>query len=216
MRKYYILDETVNGVCPSVDTTEEGTRNANIAGFFEHYKDKVDPGSLHLQFKLRYHAKFTDFLSSLTGSNTSYIISDRARRILDTSYLMRHIYFDASIIREDKEYRYNYLSLMRQDSLLDFIDYEKSVFIEKEWADDKGPIRIKSYAHYESLKSSASEPAAFGVRIEKLVMTDSFDRSLDMFYLCPFSIDVYVSEDLRYKLEESKITGICFNGPVLL
>lgn len=217
MKKYYILEESIQGIYPKVDySTPEDGEKIRIACDFEKYIGLVNPWNIHLRFVLRYHAKPTDFLTTSGFVGTKYLVSDKARRVFESSNLMRHIFFDATVSQKDQEYRYSLLTLMNQYDLVEYIDYEKSVFREIEWVNRKGLIKIHSYSHYKSLQESAAEPAAFGAKIEKLVMSDSFDRSLDMFYLTPFGINVYVSEDLKNKLEESKITGIYFTDPIYL
>lgn len=189
MRKYYILEKSVQGIYPKVriDNLEDVT----IASDIESHLNKVDPKNLNLQFTLKYHAKVTDVLTSFSAGSTNFLISDRFREVLDTANLMKHMYFDAIIKNKDKEIRYNWLTLMRDYQLLDYIDYNKSVFHEIKWSTDIGQIIIKSFKHYESLHTSAS----FGVRLQKIVLLGTFDYSLDMFFLCPFDFNVYVSEN---------------------
>ncbi len=47
-------------------------------------------------------------------------------------------------------------------------------------------------------------------------LLDKYIRATDMFVLPLFSLDVYVSEDLKNALEENEVSGICFSDPIMI
>lgn len=115
--------------------------------------------------------------------------------------------------KNDQEYEYYWLHLS-QPNLVDALNYEESEFYQTEWEFlNKGPIKIKSYEHYIELKAK-DEDGSFGVSLNKIVLKEKFDRSLDLFFLLPFDFNIYVSEALKEKLESSGVTGISFSNSI--
>lgn len=166
-----------------------------------------------LSFRLKKKAKFTDVLSSTAGPFTDFLISSKVKEIIDSSHVMQHQFFEASIKTNDQEYEYYWLHLS-QPNLVDALNYEESEFYQTEWEFlNKGPIKIKSYEHYMKLKAK-DEDGSFGVSLNKIVLKENFDRSLDLFFLLPFDFNIYVSEGLKDKLESSGVTGISFSNSI--
>lgn len=158
-------------------------------------------------------AKFTDVLSSTAGPFTDFLISSKVKEIIDSSHVMQHQFFEASIKTNDQEYEYYWLHLS-QPNLVDALNYEESEFYQTEWEFlNKGPIKIKSYEHYMKLKAK-DEDGSFGVSLNKIVLKENFDRSLDLFFLLPFDFNIYVSEGLKDKLESSGVTGFSFSNSI--
>ena len=158
-------------------------------------------------------AKFTDVLSSTAGPFTDFLISSKVKEIIDSSHVMQHQFFEASIKTNDQEYEYYWLHLS-QPNLVDALNYEESEFYQTEWEFlNKGPIKIKSYEHYMKLKAK-DEDGSFGVSLNKIVLKENFDRSLDLFFLLPFDFNIYVSEGLKDKLESSGVTGISLSNSI--
>ncbi|MBP3536323.1 MAG: hypothetical protein J6J93_02150 [Muribaculaceae bacterium] len=214
MKKYYVIDKTLERVYPQVENVTK--KSVSIANIFEPYVNIVDPKKLELKFKLEKRAKLTDVLTTIPSGTFNYLISERAKNVLQTMRISRHVFFDATVMEKDIPHRYSWLHLMKDTELLASIDYDKSEFRYSEYGLGEGvPIKIDSYAHYKSLEASSDEPTAFDVEMTKIVMKDDFDRSLDMFFLNPFDFNIYVSEELKKRMEEAKITGVCFRDPVV-
>lgn len=211
--KYYIIEESLAGVYPKVecDTINE----ADIASKFSNYIGKVNPQSLNLHYTLKYHAKVTDVLTSLSCGNFNFLVSERFKQLLEEANLAGHIFFKASVMQKEKELRYYMLTLLTDEKVLGYIDYAKSKFRETEYGSKYvGPIiTINSYKHYRELLEAATN-IMFAVRSEKLIMAEDFDRSLDMFTFKTFDRKVYISEKLKRKIEEANITGVEISGPV--
>lgn len=214
MKKYYVIDTKLQRVYPSVENNTPD--ETNIASLFEHRGVNVAPDSLELKFTLKKSAKLTDFQTTLPGGPFNFLISERAKNILQTMRISCHVFFDATVMEKDIPHRYCWLHLMKDTELLASIDYEKSEFRYSRYGFGEGvPIKIDSYAHYKSLEASSDEPTAFDVEMTKIVMKDDFDRSIDMMDFTPFYSDILVSEELKKRIEEAKITGVCFRDPVV-
>ena len=202
-KKYYILQKKTYRIYPQDDCLS--VFQAQQISSWKMFSD-VKP---KLSFCLKNKAKFTDVLSTTAGPFTDFLISSKVKEIIDSSHIMRHQFFNASIKTVNNEYKYYWLHLSQPD-LIDALNYEESEFHQTEWEIlNKGTIKIKSYEHYMELKSKDKDKS-FGASLNKIVMTEKFDKSLDLFFLLPFDFNVYVSEALKDKLERNGITGIFF------
>lgn len=206
---YYILQKEAYSIYPQVDclsvfqAQQISTWNMITA---------VKPS---LKFRLKNKAKLTDVLSSTAGPFTDFLINQKVKEIIDSSHIMQHQFFKAVIETDKQEYDYYWLHLSQPD-LISALDYEKSEFYQTEWEFlNKGAIKIKSYEHYQKLKARDKE-GSFGVSLKNIVMTEKFDRSLDLFFLLPFDFNIYISESLKVKLEKSGIKGIFFPCSIVL
>ena len=193
-KKYYILQKETYSIYPQVDCLS--VLQAQQISSWKMFQD-VKP---KLSFRLKNKAKLTDVLSST--------------EIFDSSHVMQHQYFETSVKTVNKEYEYYWLHLS-QPNLIDALSYEESEFRQTEWEFlNKGSINIKSYSHYTELKAKDKE-GSFGVSLDKIAMTEKFDRTLDMFFLLPFDFNIYVSETLKDKMESCGIKGISFPSSVI-
>ena len=207
-KKYYILEKETYNVYPQVDCLS--VFQAQQISSWKMFSD-VGP---KLSFCMKNNAKFTDVLSSTAGPFTDFLINSKVKKIIDSSHIMQHQFFEASVKTPNQEYDYYWLHLS-QPNLIDALDYEASEFHQTEWEYlNKGPIKIKSYEHYLKLKAEDKE-GSFGVALDKIVMTEKFDRSLDLFFLLPFDFNIYVSETFKEKLESCGIKGIFFPSSIV-
>lgn len=202
-KTYYNLQKETYNIYPQVDCLSVFQAQQISAWKI------ISPVKPSLRFRLKNKAKLTDVLSSTAGPFTDFIINPKVKGIIDSSHIMQHQYFNAEIETNKQKYDYYWLHLS-QPELIMALDYEKSEFSQTEWEIfDKGPIKIKSFEHYQELKAKDKE-GAFGVSLKKIVMTENFDRNLDLFFLLPFDFNIYISETLKVKLEQNGIKGIFF------
>jgi hypothetical protein len=193
----YELDDKITGRdypqvnCLNVDEIEK------FSSWELHKKTPV------IKFELKKRCKLTDVLSILE-INTGFLISPKVKNIFDQFHLMRHQYFEATIQSKDGNLHQYYWLHLTEPDLTKKIDYEKSIFYETEWTFRKELIKLDSYKHYEKLKAKDTE-ASFGVRLDKIALSDSFDKNLDLFKFTPFGINVYISERLKNALVENNI-----------
>ena len=159
-KKYYILQKEAYSIYPQVDCLSVfQAQQISSWKIFSGIKPK-------LSFRLKKKAKFTDVLSSTAGPFTDFLISSKVKEIIDSSHVMQHQFFEASIKTNDQEYEYYWLHLS-QPNLVDALNYEESEFYQTEWEFlNKGPIKIKSYEHYMKLKAK-DEDGSFGVSLNQ-------------------------------------------------
>ena len=194
-KKYYILQKETYSIYPQVDCLS--VLQAQQISSWKMFQD-VKP---KLSFRLKNKAKLIDVLSSTAGPFTDFLVNSKVKEIFDSSHV-------------NKEYEYYWLHLS-QPNLIDALSYEESEFRQTEWVFlNKGSINIKSYSHYTELKAKDKE-GSFGVSLDKIAMTEKFDRTLDMFFLLPFDFNIYVSETLKDKMESCGIKGISFPSSVI-
>lgn len=157
-KTYYILQKEAYSIYPQVDCLSVfQAQQISSWKIFSGIKPK-------LSFRLKKKAKFTDVLSSTAGPFTDFLISSKVKEIIDSSHVMQHQFFEASIKTNDQEYEYYWLHLS-QPNLVDALNYEESEFYQTEWEFlNKGPIKIKSYEHYMKLKAK-DEDGSFGVSL---------------------------------------------------
>ena len=207
-KKYYILQKETYSIYPQVDCLS--VLQAQQISSWKMFQD-VKP---KLSFRLKNKAKLTDVLSSTAGPFTDFLVNSKVKEIFDSSHVMQHQYFETSVKTVNKEYEYYWLYLS-QPNLIDALSYEESEFRQTEWEFlNKGSINIKSYSHYTELKAKDKE-GSLGVSLDKIAMTEKFDRTLDMFFLLPFDFNIYVSETLKDKMESCGIKGISFPSSVI-
>lgn len=206
--KYYKIITPSPNIFPQVECLTAFTAEA-ISPWRIH-----DCTDISLSFNLKKKAELTDVVTHMTGPSEDFLISKKMKDVVDSCNIMRHQYFNAIIKSKEETHNYYWLHLS-QPELTRIIDYKESEFIQTEWCVEKDIIRLDSYEHYTRLKSQDKD-ASFGVNIKKIVMSEEFDRTLDLFYLLPFDDSVYVSEKLKKKIEESEITGVCFSNEITI
>lgn len=207
-KKYYIIKPSIKGIYPQVKCD-----SVPVMQLITPWK-KFQENLISLDFTLDNRARITDVLSKLYGPITDLLVNEKFKNIVSDCRIMNHQFFKASVKTKKEKLTY-YLLHLSQPDLVNFIDYKRSLFYETEWEFRKCPIKIDSYEHYERLLAQDKE-AKFGVSIDKLVMNVDFDGSIDLFFLLPFDINVYISERMKKLIEENSITGLDIVGEVLI
>lgn len=202
-KTYYILQKETYNIYPQVDCLS--VFQAQQISVW----NMISPVEPSLRFRLKNKAKLTDVLSSTAGPFTDFLVGQKFKDVIEDSHIMQHQFFKAIVEKGKQKYDYHWLHLSQPD-LINALDYEKSEFHQTEWEIlDKGAIKINSFEHYQTLKAKDRE-GSFGVSLKKIVMTEKFDRTLDLFFLLPFDFNIYISEALKEKLEQCGIKGILF------
>ena len=199
---YYLIKPSSEGCYPQVDCEDIPT--IQLIKAWNMYPD----GLFTLDFTLKKRAIITDVLSKIGGPVTDFLINEKFKSIISNCKIMKHQFFDASIKTKKGVLSYSLLHLSQTD-LVNYIDYGNSLFSETEWTFEKCPLKLSSYEDFTLLQSKDKE-GKFGVSIKKLVMNEHFDRSIDMFFLYPFEVKVYVSERMKALIENNNITGLNF------
>jgi hypothetical protein len=156
------------------------------------------------KFELKKRAKLTDTLWSLSVHN-GFLINEKVKNIIENHNIMRHQYFDTKVYdKNDKEYQYYWLHLSEPD-LTKTIDFPKSLFCRKELLTRKEDIKLNSYEEYENICKQLDIISS--VDVDKIALSDRFDKSLDMFYFLPLDNKIYISEKLKTALENANVAG---------
>lgn len=202
-KTYYILQKETYNIYPQVDCLSV-FQAQQISAW-----NMISPVEPSLRFRLKNKAKLTDVLSSTAGPFTDFLVNQKFKDAIESSHIMQHQFFKAIVEKGKQEYDYYWLHLS-QPTLINALDYEKSEFYQTEWEFlDKGTIKINSFEHYQTLKAKDRE-GSFGVSLKKIVMTEKFDRTLDLFFLLPFDFNIYISKALKDKLEQCGIKGVFY------
>jgi hypothetical protein len=148
-------------------------------------------------------AKHTDFISVAAILN-GFIINEKVRRILDTCILPPHKYYEVTFDQAGTSvegYYWLYYNLFDGSK---YINYQRSIFdtTEEELILGRKPT-IANYNDYISLTKQMNR----GVGVEKIVFNKTFDSELDLFGMRFWGSRNYVSDRLKYKLEEHGIVG---------
>ncbi|MGV3695877.1 hypothetical protein [Flavobacterium sp.] len=203
MKPYYILknnldDKIVGKDYPQVDCLT--MHQAHLINSWHLFDPKPN-----LRFELKKRAILTDVLNKSAISSTGFLVNLKLKTVFESFNIMRHQYFRSLVVDKDNELEYYWLHLSEPD-LTKSLDYKKTVFYKTEWTFREDPIELTSYEHYQDLKSKDKE-ASFGVGIDKIALSESFDENLDLFTFLPFDNNVYISERLKVAIEESNLTG---------
>ena len=199
-RKYYTINYELNDQITGRDYPQVDCLNVNEIGKFSSWE--LLSNNPLIKFELKKRCKLTDVLSVLELTS-GFLISPKIKELFDKFSLMRHQYFDATVQTKDGVFQYYWLHLSDPD-LTKKIDYKNSVFYETEWTFKKGKIALDSYENYQKLKSKDTA-ASFGVKLEEIAFSNSFDTKLDMFTFLPFNNKIYISEKLKNALVENNI-----------
>ncbi len=153
-------------------------------------------------------SKEVDFISDMgaIGGN-GFILSDHAKKIFDMYRLPRHRYYSLNIFHPKKgllrSSRFYWLQVL-DIPILNFVDVEKSKIyaVKNQYRDDQESFDIESK---EQLVIYTSQILTYGIYYDKLV----FDKGLDydLFFAMPFEYHAFISEGLRFALEDSSIIG---------
>ena len=158
-----------------------------------------------LKFKLKKRAELSDLLSTTCGPVCDLLISPKFLNILSRFQVIEYQILKSTVLSNNGEAVYNLLDFYGL-SIVEYINFEDSNFIETEWTFSKSPIEITSFEQYLSLKELDSS-GAFGVAIDKIVFKEHF--GMDLFFIFPFDSTIYISEKLADSIVTEGITGIC-------
>lgn len=216
MKKYYIADD-------SMDLSLIGSDYPQAYNFIKEY-DEDAPHALfdlynYYEFlpdftpnldgiKLAGYARKTDFVSGGFGYNLQ-IISPAAKALLEKYNLCSHLFHEMSLyIRKKKN---DYFMLHFIPDYMDYVDYEKSSFIEfYNWLSERGPVvpimsKEDLFRKREIMKEKNS---ANTIRSNIIVMNNEFGKlDIDLFSILSLGANLYVSERLMNAIIESGLTG---------
>jgi hypothetical protein len=156
-------------------------------------------------------------INDILHAPKDFIINERTKEIFESFRLPEHRFGKAKVSRNDKkilflktrnEYPYHWLYFGESAwaRLYEQIDFRSSD-IEVYEAKTRCDIKIERLDDvYKLINSERS----YTWKTNKIVLTKEFDSSIDLFQLPLFSWMTYVSDSLRNKLLEEKVSDIKF------
>ncbi|MBR0331863.1 MAG: hypothetical protein IIX12_09795 [Alistipes sp.] len=213
--KFYRVRYSLQGVFPQVETIDIFQRRVGPWDFLNSKELK----SFCYNVKLKYQAKLKDVLGYYGHNGWGAMVSKRLRDILEEyNFGCRYQYINVSIVtRKGEPVSEVYYQLhIPMPGMVDKIDYPKSVFYVKKF--DKRindtPIEVKSYEDDVRLqKITSKQDVSALIEAEDIVLKKGTDpEQLDIFNFSGGSdgAPFLVSERLKQRLEQEKITGITF------
>jgi|JI6StandDraft_1071083.scaffolds.fasta_scaffold211165_2 hypothetical protein len=150
-------------------------------------------------FVLYKKAGLTDAISAGYIGGRGLLVSDRFKKLLQKFNLTNHIFYPATVIKDDKTHKYFWMHLV--DS-----DFRKNVVFSKTKFSNWPKLKLKDYKDYLRFDKEEDE---FGLLRAGFVTLDrKFDKTLDLFMISAFDQNLYASQNLINTIKENKITGV--------
>jgi hypothetical protein len=150
-------------------------------------------------FILYKKAGLTDTISTGYIGGRGLLVSERFKKLLQNFNLTKHIFFSATVIKEDKVNKYFWMHLV--DS-----DYRKNVVFVKTKFSNWPRLKLKDYDDY--LRFDKEEDKFGQLRAGRVTLDKKFDKTLDLFMISAFDQNLYTSKNLIDAIRESNITGL--------
>jgi hypothetical protein len=164
--------------------------------------DKVPSFDFELEYVgLRNGAKLTDFLvyyPEAFGAN--FLMSEKAIHVLEQHNLPIHKKYSAKVYYNERDfilYKLVYFPALGYD----MVNFSKTIFYKGSEITGKEHFKINSPQEFELLRPKS----AFD--IEELVLTNSFDKKLDLFNT-KTTYEFIISAKLKDAILKEKLTGI--------
>ena len=213
--KFYGVNFLVKGVFPQVETIDIFQRRVGPWDFLNSKELK----SFCYNVKLKYQAKLKDVLGYYGHGGSGAMVNRRLRDILDEyNFGCRYQYINVSIVtRKGEPVSELYYQLhIPMPGIVDKIDYPKSTFYEKRF--DKRlsdtPIKVQSFEDRTRLADILrKKDICARIETEDIVLKKGTDPNMDIFVFVgnPCGGGLFmVSERLKQRLEQEKITGVTF------
>lgn len=155
-------------------------------------------------------AKLSDLMSSQFYNG--FIVSEKLKNIFEESNISDYKFYDVKLFDKGKEIR-GYYYFHSASCLRDYIDYPKSTFyigqmLGKKIRDLKAQINT-----YEDLvKIHKDLPIGDELLYpNSFYLSAKFPFNIDLFRLCAFDYNFYISKRLKQKIESNHITGVSIN-----
>ncbi len=209
------------GFVPQVESIEKewGVPLVEFVGMWDILSEEEAATRVYPLVARSVRTKFTDLLSCYNIKGYGAIISERLKNIFsEYNFGCQHQYTKVSIVTKKGEpisTPYYHLHLP-MPGMVDKIDYPKSVFYVKKFGKriNDTPIEVKSYEDDVRLQTiTRKQNVSALILAEDIVLKKGTDpEQLDIFVFSGNSggSRFMVSERLKQRLEQEKITGITF------
>ncbi len=159
-------------------------------------------------FIVHARANLTDLLS-VTVTYGGFLISEKLKSIFEQFNLPTHKFYSAKLKHRKQFYNYYWMHIIC--NLTDVVDYPRSTFfVYHNFSKNLGYVDVSSNEELiqKEQKLKSDNPGKLvPIWAEKIALTPSFDRSLDLFEIGTFNSDCYISESLKQAIINEKITG---------
>lgn len=160
------------------------------------------------KFETDRNARITDIMSSLFFASQGFFISSKLNEILNSFILSNVKVYETTVFHKKSILNYYFLDFIRT---YDIVNFKDSIFV----GDHSVPtmrsggeeISVLSFEDYKEKGRLLRKEKGFA--FELIPVKLSLNYSSDMLQF-PFSGLKYVSEQLKQKIEEEKLTGIEF------
>lgn len=159
------------------------------------------------QMMLYKSSKITDFIKGSFLEQYGFIVSDKAKDLLNNFNLGEHKYYPIEIVHKNQIYN-NYWFLRSSASVKDYVDFKKSNFYMQKGLLDFSSRELIEINSMEDLKTYRSivEGQDIYVKASEIYLNDNFPK-YDLFVSKEYGIQgTFISTKL--KAEIAKLTGI--------
>jgi hypothetical protein len=160
-------------------------------------------------FVVHNKAKLTDLLS-VSVANGGFLISEKLKNIFVEFNLPPHHFYPAQV--QHKKKLHNYYWFHVASDFTDVVNYEASdFFIYYNYAHKMGNIAITSKDDFiikkKKIKTDNPEKT-ITIWAEKIVFSNLFDTTIDLFQISMFDSNTYISPGLTKAIVDSNLTGV--------
>jgi hypothetical protein len=213
---YYILK-------PAVDTPETGSTYPQVQKMAPGYDYEANNSVYALSreveklpdyepnldyFIVHSKARLSDILSVATIYG-GFLISEKLKTVLEQFKLPTHKFYPARLQYKKQFYNYYWMHIIC--NLTDYVDYPNSTFfVYHNFSKNLGYINIASKDELIQKEENLKElnpGKTVAIWAERIVLSASFNRKLDLFKISNFDSRYYISESLQQAVVEAKITG---------
>jgi len=150
-------------------------------------------------FVLYKKARLTDTISAGYIGGRGLLISERFKKLLQKFNLTKHIFFPATVIKDDSAYKYFWMHLVESD-------YREYVVFPKTRFSNWPKLKLKDYQDY--LKFDKGEDKFGQLRADFVTLNKKFNQTIDLFMISGFDQNLYISQKLITAIKENSITGL--------
>jgi hypothetical protein len=150
-------------------------------------------------FVLYKKSHLTDVISAGFIGGRGLFVSDRFKKLLQKFNLTNHIFFPATVIKDDQIYKYYWMHLVNSD-------YRKYVVFSKTKFSNRPRLKLKNYNEYLKYNNE-KDPLDF-LRAGFVTLNKNFNQTLDLFMISKFDQKLYASDRLIKAIKEARITGL--------
>lgn len=209
--KYYSLTEACG-------TSETGSLYPQTDGMFGEYDFNSKDSIYQLNrttipesvtdfgvIKIGHSAKLTDVISTALISSAGLIVSEKLKIILEGSKLQKSVFIKLKLNHRSIILENYYRLFVENEDRLKRVDFERSSFKIKRASKDLGEALIASEGEFYEKLASVQKESIANLIVPSRLITKAFDCDL---FTNPFGTSLIISEKLKNKLEDEKITGI--------